>query len=178
MSLESAVHVRPMHADDLDAADRVLRLAFGTIRGLPDPSATFGDADSVRTRFRAAPECAWAAELDGDVVGSVFAARWGSFGFFGPLSVHPDLWDRGIGGRLLRPVLEAFASWDVRQAGLFTFADSPKHLGLYQKHGFWPGPLTVVAAKETGACRRSARTRSSRRMRRVAATPSSTRSAG
>ena len=143
-----------MHADDLDAADRALRLAFGTIRGLPDPSATFGDADSVRTRFRAAPECAWAAELDGDVVGSVFAARWGSFGFFGPLSVHPDLWDRGIGGRLLRPVLEAFAGWDVRQAGLFTFADSPKHLGLYQKHGFWPGALTVVAAKDDRAVAR------------------------
>jgi N-acetylglutamate synthase-like GNAT family acetyltransferase len=138
-----------MHADDLDAADRVLRLAFGTIRGLPDPSATFGDADSVRTRFRAAPECAWAAELDGDVVGSVFAARWGSFGFLGPLGVDPGHWDRGIGGRLLQPVLEAFASWNVRQAGLFTFADSPKHLGLYQKHGFWPGSLTVVTAKET-----------------------------
>ena len=145
------MQVRPMRTDDLDAADRVLRLAFGTIRGLPDPSATFGDADSIRTRFRAAPECAWAAELEGDVVGSVFAARWGSFGFFGPLSVHPDLWDRGIGARLLRPVVEAFASWGVRQAGLFTFADSPKHLGLYQKHGFWPGTLTVVAAKEIGS---------------------------
>ena len=99
--LQSAVQVRPMRADDVDSADRVLRLAFGTIRGLPDPSAAFGDADSVRTRFRAAPECAWAAEVDGEVVGSVFAARWGSFGFFGPLSVHPSLWDRGIGGRLL-----------------------------------------------------------------------------
>jgi len=148
--LQSDVHVRPMRADDLDAADRVMRLAFGTFRGLPDPSAAFGDADMVRTRFRAAPKCAWAAEVDGDVVGSVFAARWGSFGFFGPLSVHPSLWDRGIGGRLLRPVLEAFTTWDVRQAGLFTFAGSPKHLGLYQKHGFWPGSLTVVTAKETG----------------------------
>jgi N-acetylglutamate synthase-like GNAT family acetyltransferase len=138
-----------MRADDVDSADRIMRLAFGTIRGLPDPSAAFGDAESVRTRFRAAPECAWAAEVDGEVVGSVFAARWGSFGFFGPLSVHPSLWDRGIGGRLLRPVLEAFASWDVRQAALFTFADSPKHLGLYQKHGFWPGAVTVVNAKET-----------------------------
>jgi predicted N-acetyltransferase YhbS len=148
--LQSAVHVRPMRADDVDSADRVMRLAFGTIRSLPDPSAAFGDADMVRTRFRAAPECAWAAEVNGEVVGSVFAARWGSFGFFGPLSVDPSLWDRGIGGRLLRPVLEAFTSWDVRQAGLFTFAGSPKHLGLYQKHGFWPGFLTVVVAKETG----------------------------
>jgi predicted N-acetyltransferase YhbS len=147
---QSTPLVRPMRADDLEAADRVLRLAFGTTRGLPDPSAAFGDADYVHTRFRAAPECAWVAEVDGDVVASVFAARWGSFGFFGPLSVAPSLWDRGIGSRLLRPVLEAFASWDVRQAGLFTFADSAKHLGLYQKHGFWPGPLTVVTAKAVG----------------------------
>ena len=143
-----------MRADDVEAADRVLRLAFGTIRGLPDPSAAFGDRDLVGTRFRAAPECAWAAELDGDVVGSVFAARWGSFGFLGPLTVEPGLWDRGIGGRLLEPVLETFGRWGLRQAGLFTFADSPKHLGLYQKHGFWPGSLTVVASKETGASAR------------------------
>jgi predicted N-acetyltransferase YhbS len=144
-----------MRPDDLDSADRVLRLAFGTIRGLPDPSAAFGDSDMVRTRFRAAPECAWTAELDGEVVGSVFAARWGSFGFFGPLSVHPSLWDRGIGSQLLRPVLETLERWEVRQAGLFTFAASPKHLGLYQKHGFWPGCLTVVTAKATDPQARS-----------------------
>ena len=144
------MHVRPMLADDLDAADRVMRLAFGTIRGLPDPSDAFGDRDLVRTRFRAAPDCAWVAEVEGEVEGSVFVTRWGSFGFLGPLTVHPRLWDNGLGGRLLEPVLEAFMRWDVRQAGLFTFADSPKHLGLYQKHGFWPGSLTVVAAKSIG----------------------------
>ena len=154
MSLEHGVHstehgvrVRPLLADDLDSADRVLRLAFGTFLGLPDPAAAFGDKDYVRTRFRAAPDCAWAAEVDGNVVGSVFAARWGSFGFFGPLTVHPELWDRGIASRLLHPVLESFERWAVRQAGLFTFPSSPKHIGLYQKHGFWPGRLTVVAAK-------------------------------
>jgi GNAT superfamily N-acetyltransferase len=147
-----------MRAGDVDAADAVMRLAFGTIRGLPDPSAAFGDEESVRTRFRAAPECAWVADVDGDVVGSVFAARWGSFGFFGPLSVHPGLWDRGIGVRLLEPVLDAFTSWDVRQAGLFTFADSPKHLRLYQQHGFWPGHLTVVTAKETDPAARQSYT--------------------
>lgn len=137
-----------MLAEDLDSVDAVMRLAFGTVRGLPEPSAAFGDADLARTRFRAAPDCAWVAELDGEVAGSVFAARWGSFAFFGPLSVHPELWDRGIGGRLLFPVLEAFGRWGVRQAGLFTFAASVKHIGLYQKHGFWPGALTVIAATQ------------------------------
>jgi N-acetylglutamate synthase-like GNAT family acetyltransferase len=140
-----------MADDDVESADRVMRLAFGTIRGLADPSAAFGDRDLVRARFRAAPDCAWVADVDGEVVGSVLATRWGSFGFLGPLTVHPDLWDQGVGTRLLEPVLEAFTRWEVRQAGLFTFADSPKHLGLYQKHGFWPGSLTVVAAKPVRA---------------------------
>ena len=103
------VRVRPLVADDLESADRVMRLAFGTFHGLPDPAAAFGDRDYVRTRYRAAPDCAWAAEVDGNVIGSVFAARWGSFGFLGPLTVHPEVWGRGIASRLLQPVLEAFS---------------------------------------------------------------------
>jgi GNAT superfamily N-acetyltransferase len=136
-----------MGVDDLDAADRIMRSAFGAIRGLDDPASAFGDADLVRTRFRAAPDAAWVAEGSDGVVGSVFAARWGSFGFFGPLSVDPALWDRGIGSRLLEPVLEAFRRWALRQAGLYTFVDSPRHLGLYRKHGFSPGAQTVITAK-------------------------------
>ena len=80
--------VRAMTEGDLDSADLVVRLAFGTFRGLADPAQAFGDADRVRTRFRAAPDCAWVAEVDGEVVGAVFAARWGSFGYFGPLAVR------------------------------------------------------------------------------------------
>jgi len=139
------VRVRRLEERDLDAADEVMRVAFGTFRGVPDP--TFGEAEYVRTRFHAAPDCAWAAEVDGEVVGSVFAARWGSFGFFGPLTIHPDVWGRGLGSRLLEPVIEAFDSWGIAQAGLFTFPNSAKHIGLYQKHGFWPRLLTAVMAK-------------------------------
>lgn len=141
------VRVKPMADDDLDVADRIMRVAFGTFRGLPDPSAAYDDAQYVRTRFLAAPDCAWVAEIDGEVVGSVLAARWGSFGFFGPLTVNPDHWNRGVASLLLEPVLEAFERWEVRQAGLFTFASSAKHLGLYQKHGFWPRFLTAVMTK-------------------------------
>ena len=95
----SFVDVRPMLDADLERADHVMRLAFGTFRGLLDPSATFGDREMVRTRFAAAPEWAWVADVDGDVAGSVFVTRWGLFGFLGPLTVHPDVWDRGIGTR-------------------------------------------------------------------------------
>jgi hypothetical protein len=52
-------------------------------------------------------------------------------------------------------VLEAFTQWELRQAGLFTFSGSSKHLGLYQKHGFSLGAPTVIAAKPTDSRARS-----------------------
>jgi GNAT superfamily N-acetyltransferase len=61
--------------------------------------------------------------------------------------VRPDLWDQGIGQRLLEPSMECFRTWGVQHAGLFTFAHSPKHITLYQKFGFWPRFLTAVMPK-------------------------------
>jgi predicted N-acetyltransferase YhbS len=145
------ITVRPLRESDLGAADHIMRTAFGTYLGVPDPVTVFGDASYVKTRFRAAPDCAWAAEIDGEVVGSNFATRWGSFAFFGPLTVRVDLQDHGIGSRLMQPVLEAFERWGVRQSGLFTFPESAKHIGLYQKHGFWPRFLNPVMAKPVAA---------------------------
>lgn len=139
--------IRPLREDDLDAADRIMRTAFGTFMGAPDPLAVFGDAEYVRPRYRAEPSWAFAAEIDGEVVGSNFATRWGSFAFFGPLTVRPDLWDQGIASRLMEPILDLFNEWRVRQAGLFTFPQSPKHIGLYQKFGFWPQHLTPLMEK-------------------------------
>jgi GNAT superfamily N-acetyltransferase len=146
-----AVTVRPLAERDLEDADRIMRVAFGTFLGVADPADTFGDADHVRTRFRAAPDCAWAAELDGELVGSVFAARWGTFAFLGPLTVDPGVWDRGVGSRLVEAVTGTFDRWQISQAGLFTFPNSARHIGLYQKHGFWPRFLTAVTAREVTA---------------------------
>ncbi|HJW68559.1 MAG TPA: GNAT family N-acetyltransferase, partial [Candidatus Binatia bacterium] len=39
-----------------------------------------------------------------------------------------------------------FDAGGVRQVGLFTFSNSPKHLALYQRFGFWPRFQTVVFA--------------------------------
>lgn len=138
------ISVRPLVESDLDEADRVFRLAFGTFMGMPAPLRFGGDTDFVRTRFRGSPGAAFAAERHGDLVGSNFAAHWGSFAFFGPLSIRPDLWDQGIGKLLVEPVVAQFDRWGVTHRGLFTFAHSAKHHGLYQKFGFYPRYLTTV----------------------------------
>ena len=44
-------------------------------------------------------------------------------------------------------VFHGFLWYADRQAGLFTFASSPKHLGLYQAYGFWPGQLVAILGK-------------------------------
>jgi GNAT superfamily N-acetyltransferase len=141
------VTIRPLRREDVDAADEVMRTAFGTFLGAPDPLHVFGDAQYVRPRFAAGPRWAFAAELDGEIVGSNIATRWGSFAFFGPLTVRPDLWGGGIASRLMEPVVDLFEQWQVRQAALFTFSNSTKHVGLYQKFGFWPQYLTAVMEK-------------------------------
>jgi hypothetical protein len=108
------------------------------------------DQDYPGALLPAMNTAAFAAESDGQIVGSNFATRWGSVGFFGPLSVHVDLWDQGVGQRLMEPVMEAFENWGVTHAGLFTFPQSPKHINLYQKFGFWPRYLTAVMSKRVG----------------------------
>lgn len=151
MTNGSEVTVRRLAEADLDEADRIMRQAFGTFLGLPDPMAFMGDADYVRGRWTADPTVALAAELDGRLVGTNFVTRWGSVGFFGPLTVEPGLWDRGIARRLLDETMAIFDRWGVSHAGLFTFGHSPKHIALYQSYGFMPRFLTSVLARPPAA---------------------------
>ncbi len=138
------VRVRPLREGDVAEAERIFHLAFGTYLGLPDPMQFCPDRSYARPRYHADPESGLAAEVDGEVVGSNFATRWGSVGFFGPLTVRPDYWERGIAKRLLEPTMQLFEKWQTRHTGLFTFPHSPKHVHLYQKFGFWPRFLTAV----------------------------------
>jgi GNAT superfamily N-acetyltransferase len=145
------IRIRPLEERELPEADRIIRLAFGTFLGLPDPTKTFGDSDFAFTRFRAAPDSALAAEADGKLVGSNFATRWGSFGFFGPLSVEPRVQEQKIARRLLDSTMELFQSWGCRHTGLFTFSHSPKHAALYQKFDYWSRFLTPVMSKQVAS---------------------------
>ena len=48
----------------------------------------------------------------------------------------------------MEPTLQLFSKWNTKHAGLFTIANSPKHIGLYQKFDFWPRFLTDIMSKE------------------------------
>lgn len=141
------ISIRLLQAEELSTADQIFRLAFGTFIGLPQPTDFGGDANYIQPRWQVDPSSAFAAEVDDKLVGSNIAACWGSVGTFGPLSVHPDFWSQGIAQRLIEPVIAQFAQWGTRQAGLFTFPNSPKHHALYQKFGFYPRFLTFIMAK-------------------------------
>ena len=145
------ISIRPMLEADLVEARRIFRIAFGTFLGVPNPEDFWADREYVFTRWRADPDGALIAELAGSLAGSNFATKWGSFGFFGPLTVHPKFWDQRVAQKLLGPTMDLFSKWGVREAGLFTFAHSPKHVGLYQKFGFWPRFLTAIMSKRVDA---------------------------
>ncbi|MGH9717830.1 MAG: GNAT family N-acetyltransferase [Candidatus Acidiferrales bacterium] len=145
----SGVIVRPLVEGDLDEAAQIIRLAFATFLGLPpeDPRRP-PDSDYAHSRWTADPSAVIGAEHAGRLIGSNFVSNWGSFGFFGPLTVHPDYWNRGIAQQLLAPTMEIFGRWDNRHLGLYTFAHSPKHMALYQKFGFWPRDLVSIMGRE------------------------------
>jgi predicted N-acetyltransferase YhbS len=150
------VLVREMQSADVPEVDRIIRLAFGTFLNVPDPMTVFGDSHYAAPRFRASAVVKHVAEVEGKIVGSVFLTRWGEVAFLGPISVLPEHWNTGIAQRLLERAASQIERWGVRQYSLFTFPQSPKHICLYQKFGFWPRFLATVLSKAPGTAPASA----------------------
>jgi GNAT superfamily N-acetyltransferase len=113
----------------------------------PTHSSSWGDRNFITPRWRSSHAKVIAAREGGRLIGSNVATRWGSFGFFGPLTVLPEYWGRGVAQRLLEATVAIFDGWGVRHTGLFTFAQSAKHVCLYQKFGYWPRYLTAIMTR-------------------------------
>jgi GNAT superfamily N-acetyltransferase len=139
--------VRLLAERDLPEAQRIVRAAFGTFLGAPDLDNFWTDFDYVYGRHGAEHIASFAIDdEDGQLAGSNFATRWGSVGFFGPLSIRPELWNRGLAQPLVAAASDAFQGWGLSHAGLCTFPHSTKHIHLYQKFGFYPRYLSGIMA--------------------------------
>ncbi len=102
MSTNQSIKVGLLKQDELEEASHIVRLAFGTFLGLPDPLDFMGDRNLVAPRWRSTHVKVIAAREGGRLIGSNVVTRWGSFGFFGPLTVLPEYWDRGRGAAAAR----------------------------------------------------------------------------
>src|ERR1700691_529123 len=150
-STTQSIQVGLLKQSELKEADRIVRLAFETFLGLPNPLDFMGDRTFMGPRWRSAHVKVIAAREGSRLIGSNVATRWGSFGYFGPLTVLPEYWDRGVAQRLLDATMTVFDKWGVLHTGLFTFPQSAKHVGLYQKFGYWPRYLTALMTSTPAA---------------------------
>jgi GNAT superfamily N-acetyltransferase len=107
------LNVAPLKEGDLPEAEQIFRVAFGTFLGEPDPSMFWADRDYVYGRHRAPHVAALGATLDGSLVGSNFV--------FGPITVRPDLQERGIAQALLAKTMEQFDAWERGMLGCLPF---------------------------------------------------------
>lgn len=144
MAEKVPIAIGSLKESELEEADRIMRTAFGTFLGLPEPQSFAGDRHFIRPRWGGKHVKMLAARDGGRLVGSNVLTRWGNFGFFGPLTVLPEYWDRGVAQQLLDATVKQFDKWGVKRTGLFTFPHSTKHVGLYQKFGYWPQYLTAL----------------------------------
>ena len=141
------IEIRPLREDELGEADAICRRAFGTFLGLPDPLAWNGDAQVLRCRWAADPGATLALLEDGVLAGSNVVTRWGSVGLFGPLTVDPPRQGRGLAHPLVAEALRLLEGPPVSFRGLYTFGQSPMHVGLYQRFGYWPHGLLAVMSR-------------------------------
>jgi GNAT superfamily N-acetyltransferase len=151
MAKNPLVQIGPFRQTELEAADRIVRLAYGTFLGLPNPMDYMSGREFVSPRWRSRNTKVLAGRENGKLIGLNVVTRWGSFGLFGPLAVLPDYWNRGVAQQLLATTMKVFDQWGVRHRGLFTFPNSPTHVGLYQKFGYWPGYLTAIMKRAPAA---------------------------
>jgi putative acetyltransferase len=136
-SSDGDLTIRPEAPADHEAISAVVAAAFGS-------EAEVVLVDRIRSSPELVPEMALVAELDGAVVGHVmgsYAVVRNDDGerpisMLSPLAVHPDHHKRGIGGALVRALLEIadrrgepamIVEGDPRYYGRFGFEHSVTH---------------------------------------------------
>jgi predicted N-acetyltransferase YhbS len=118
------IEIRPLLSDDIAAADRILKLAFGT------PG---NRTQELRRCLVLQPDGWRVATCDGQPVGTVGAVDYGPFAWVGLMGVHPAYQHQGIGGLLMADIL----SWlDHRGCPLVRLDATQAGARLYRKLGF------------------------------------------
>ncbi|MCI0548544.1 MAG: GNAT family N-acetyltransferase [Candidatus Rokubacteria bacterium] len=145
------IKIRRVRKGDLAKVRDVIEQAFGDLfeRQMGSrPRQVFGGAQYVHHRWLMEPwGCFVAEEGEGKIVGAAVAVLWGTVGVVGPIAVMPNYQNQDIGQQLMTACDAFFEENKATLAGVVTYPQSPRHLLFYQKFGYRPRGLTVIAAK-------------------------------
>src|SRR4029450_12523790 len=145
------IKIRRVRKGDLSKVRDVIEQAFGDFferQVGTRPRQVFGGAQYVHHRWLMEPwGCFVAEEGDGKIVGAAVAGMWGTLGLVGPIAVLTNYQNQDIGQQLLAACQEFFDENKAALQGLVTYPNSPKHIMLYQKFGYRPKGLVMLAGK-------------------------------
>ena len=134
------VTIRPGHPDDAPELGRICHAAFTAIANAHKFPPDFPNAEVatgvLRQMLGNSGSHGVVAEVDGKIAGSNFLDERNAISGVGPITVDPEIQNKGIGGQLMRAVMErsqakGFAGIRLVQAGYHT-----RSLSLYSKLGF------------------------------------------
>jgi predicted N-acetyltransferase YhbS len=132
--------LRPGTPDDAEACGRVCYQAFKAIaaeHGFPPEIAPAEVATGLLTGLLAHPGFySVVAEREGEIVGSNFLDERSKIAGVGPITVHPEVQNGGLGRRLMRDVMEGAAARGFAGVRLLTAAHHGRSLSLYASLGF------------------------------------------
>jgi ribosomal protein S18 acetylase RimI-like enzyme len=145
------IKIRRVRKGDLSKVRDVLEQAFSDFferQVGTRPRQVFGGAQYVHHRWLMEPwGCFVAEEGDGKIVGAAIAVMWGTLGLVGPIAVLPNYQNQDIGQQLLTACQGFFDENKAALQGLATYPSSAKHLLFYQKFGYRPRGLVMIAQK-------------------------------
>lgn len=134
------VYIRAPRAEDVDECGRICYEAFAAVAGAHNFAPDFPNPDvaaSVLARAFSHPASyAVVAEENGRILGSNILHEGGAVSGIGPITVDPDVQNKGIGTRLMRAVMERSAARGFAGIRLVQAGYHCRSLSLYSKLGF------------------------------------------
>ncbi len=141
--------------DDIDEMNSLFSFAF-TDRyrrdGLAGVRVPKLNPDIWRYAIRDAADGAmlW-FDRSNEIVALNLAHRSGREGWMGPLVVHPEFQEQGVGKLIVSSAVDWLKGYDVSTLGLETMPRTVQNIGFYGKLGFVPGFLTVSVGRDVVA---------------------------
>jgi ribosomal protein S18 acetylase RimI-like enzyme len=133
--------IRTINVNDIEEIKEIDKLCFR--------SNYKRRTEGLRGFIEASNNSSLVYEIDNKVVGFNFIHIWGSFGWFGPLGVHPEYQGRGIGKALIKETIKSLKDdYKVSAIGLNTMPESPNNVGFYMSLDFVPHKLSLSLKKQ------------------------------